>query len=54
MHWLTGSSPETALNAVWNEVGALTPTCPSNRDFLAYEFEAHRLLVPRHRPWRRT
>lgn len=40
MHWLTGSSPRTALNAVWNEIGALNPDVPVYvRDpFLVYEF----------------
>ena len=28
MHWLTGSSPKTALNAVWTEIGALNPEVP--------------------------
>ena len=28
MHWLTGSSPKTALNAVWTEIGALNPDVP--------------------------
>ncbi len=49
MHWLTGSSPETALNAVWNEVGALNADVPIyNRDpFLAYEFEGRTVFLYR-------
>lgn len=49
MHWLTGSSPRTALNAVWNEIGALNPDVPIyNRDpFLVYEFEEQTICLYR-------
>lgn len=49
MHWLTGSSPKTALNAVWNEIGALDADVPIYvRDpFLAYEFEGRTVYLYR-------
>lgn len=49
MHWLTGSSPRTALNAVWREIGALDPDVPVyNRDpFLVYEFEERTVCLYR-------
>lgn len=49
MHWLTGSSPRTALNAVWNEIGALNPDVPVYvRDpFLVYEFEGRTVCLYR-------
>ena len=49
MHWLTGSSPKTALNAVWNEIGALDAEVPIYvRDpFLAYEFEGRTVYLYR-------
>ncbi|WP_139650623.1 phytoene desaturase family protein [Raoultibacter phocaeensis] len=49
MHWLTGSSPKTALNAVWTEIGALNPEVPIYvRDpFLAYEFEGRTIYLYR-------
>lgn len=39
MHWLTGSSPKTALHKLWREIGALDDgTVIYNRDpFLAFE-----------------
>jgi len=39
LHWLTGSSPETQLNKLWREVGALDDTVKiQNRDpFFVYE-----------------
>lgn len=41
MHWLTGSSPKTALHKVWREVGALDKDTPIyNRDpFLICEYQ---------------
>lgn len=49
MHWLTGSSPKTALNAVWTEIGALNPDVPVYvRDpFLVYEFEGRTVCLHR-------
>ncbi|WP_197735967.1 phytoene desaturase family protein [Arabiibacter massiliensis] len=49
MHWLTGSSPKTALNAVWTEIGALNPDVPVYvRDpFLVYEFEGRTVCLYR-------
>lgn len=49
MHWLTGSSPRKALNAVWNEIGALNPEVPVYvRDpFLVYEFEGRTVYLYR-------
>lgn len=49
MHWLTGSSPEKALNAVWNEIGALNPEVPIYlRDpFLVYELEGQTINLYR-------
>ena len=49
MHWLTGSSPKTALNAVWTEIGALNPEVPVYvRDpFLVYEFEGRTVCLYR-------
>ncbi|NLI54416.1 MAG: NAD(P)/FAD-dependent oxidoreductase [Clostridiales bacterium] len=44
LHWLTGSSPDTQLNRLWREVGALDDTVDiQNRDpFFAYEMEGKR------------
>lgn len=41
MHWLTGSSPKTALNRLWHEVGALDDSVSVyNRDpFLAFDYK---------------
>lgn len=41
MHWLTGSSPTTALNRLWCEVGALDEQVQVyNRDpFMAFDYE---------------
>lgn len=49
MHWLTGSSPKTALNAVWTEIGALNPEVPVYvRDpFLVFEFEGRTVCLYR-------
>lgn len=40
MHWLTGSSPKTALHRIWREVGALDDSVPVyNRDpFFTFEY----------------
>lgn len=49
MHWLTGSSPKTALNKLWKEVGALnSTTAVYNRDpFHIYEEGGRRVCLYR-------
>lgn len=49
MHWLTGSSPEKALNKLWHETGALDETVPIYvRDpFSMYEFGGKRICIYR-------
>ncbi|HWQ80173.1 MAG TPA: NAD(P)/FAD-dependent oxidoreductase [Anaerovoracaceae bacterium] len=43
MHWLTGSSPNTPLNRLWREVGALDDSVDVyNRDpFFTFEYNGH-------------
>ncbi|MEG0504100.1 MAG: NAD(P)/FAD-dependent oxidoreductase, partial [Raoultibacter sp.] len=49
MHWLTGSSPKTALNAIWYEVGALDDDTPIHNcdPFCVCEFEEKAISVYR-------
>lgn len=49
MHWLTGSSPKTALNRLWREVGALDDNTPVyNRDpFFIFEHDGKALCLYR-------
>lgn len=49
MHWLTGSSPKTALNKLWFEVGALNADIPIyNRDpFFSLEYQDQRAYLYR-------
>lgn len=49
MHWLTGSSPQTALNRLWREVGALDEDTPVyNRDpFFIYEYNGRQVCLYR-------
>ncbi len=49
MHWLTGSSPKTALHKLWLEVGALNDKVPMyNRDpFFTFEYEGKKACLYR-------
>lgn len=49
MHWLTGSSPKTALNRLWCEVGALDDSVEIyNRDpFLAFDYKGQTAFLYR-------
>lgn len=49
MHWLTGSSPKTALHKLWRETGALDDNTPIyNRDpFHIYEQDGQRVCLYR-------
>ncbi|HOR85948.1 MAG TPA: NAD(P)/FAD-dependent oxidoreductase [Bacillota bacterium] len=49
LHWLTGSSPNTPLNKLWREVGALDDdTVIHNRDpFFALEYKGHTVYLYR-------
>ncbi|OGO78616.1 MAG: amine oxidase [Clostridiales bacterium GWB2_37_7] len=49
MHWLTGSSPKTALHKLWREIGALDDnTAIYNRDpFFVFEHEGKKAFLHR-------
>ncbi|RDU24119.1 phytoene desaturase family protein [Anaerosacchariphilus polymeriproducens] len=49
LHWLTGSLPETPLNKVWRELGALDDSVNIyNKDpFGTYEYEGHKVCLYR-------